>query len=205
MGSSKKVGNRYKLCRKQGPNRNNKKTPEQPRPTSSDTRKPSSSKVKLGSNVDYYLTHSDTLQYEIVDLSRLENCLAEIAVCRFCGNNLSISKKSLVGLATKITVHCVNCIEGQTTFNNCDHINIKTSTKAECKALTTLYDLNIRLVYGMRVIGKGLTSARSLCGILNIPAPPTVFRKYEKVLAQATDFICNESMNQAVRGSCCKL
>ncbi|KAG8315194.1 hypothetical protein J6590_076111 [Homalodisca vitripennis] len=76
----------------------------------------------------------------------------------------------------------------------------KTSSdqQTECNTLTTMCDLNIRLVFGMRVIGKGFRAARSLCGILNIPAPPKVFSKYERVLGQATESVCNESMRQAV-------
>lgn len=193
MGNRRKLGTRHKLCKKQGPRKSNNTKLEQ-----CENRKPSRSKVKLDSNFDYYKAQNDTLEYEIVDISKLESALTEIAVCKFCGNSLKLSKKSLVGLATKITITCLNCNEGQSTFNNCDHINVRTSQKDECNALTPMYDLNIRLVYGMRVIGKGFTSARSLCGILNIPPPPTVFSKYERVLGQATDSVCKESMHQAV-------
>lgn len=89
----------------------------------------------------------ETLQYEIIVAKKLENALAEVDVCKFRGHCLKLTKKSLVGLATELKFVCVNCNVLQTSFNNCDHINVKTNYKPQCKAMTTLYDLNVRLVY----------------------------------------------------------
>lgn len=38
---------------------------------------------------------------------------------------------------------------------------------------TTLYDLNIRLIYGLRVIGKGKVGNDMMCEILNFSHPFT--------------------------------
>lgn len=46
----------------------------------------------------------------------------------------------------------------------------------------TYYDLNLRLVYGLRIIGKGYTSARTFCGVMNLPTPPTKYKKCEDIL-----------------------
>ena len=35
------------------------------------------------------------------------------------------------------------------------------------------YEVNRRLVYGMRTIGKGYAGARKFCAIMNVPSPPT--------------------------------
>ena len=35
------------------------------------------------------------------------------------------------------------------------------------------YEVNRRLVYGMRTIGKGYAGARKFCAIMNMPSPPT--------------------------------
>ncbi|GFW23051.1 uncharacterized protein TNCV_3801521 [Trichonephila clavipes] len=61
------------------------------------------------------------------------------------------------------------------------------------------YELNTRLVYAMRCIGKGAESARMFCGIMNLPPPPTKFSKYNHILLQATRETCEHSMAEAVR------
>ncbi|GFX01687.1 uncharacterized protein TNCV_4279671 [Trichonephila clavipes] len=61
------------------------------------------------------------------------------------------------------------------------------------------YELNTRLVYAMRCIGKGAESTRMFCGIMNLPPPPTKFSKYNHILLQATRETCEHSMVEAVR------
>ncbi|GFX92267.1 uncharacterized protein TNCV_1111941 [Trichonephila clavipes] len=61
------------------------------------------------------------------------------------------------------------------------------------------YELNTRLVYAMRCIGKGAEFARMFCGIMNLPPPPTKFSKYNHILLQATRETCEHSMAEAVR------
>ncbi|GFV58637.1 uncharacterized protein TNCV_53851 [Trichonephila clavipes] len=61
------------------------------------------------------------------------------------------------------------------------------------------YELNTRLVYAMRCIGKGAESARMFCGIMNLSPPPTKFSKYNHILLQATRETCEHSMAEAVR------
>ncbi|GFV88965.1 uncharacterized protein TNCV_442301 [Trichonephila clavipes] len=61
------------------------------------------------------------------------------------------------------------------------------------------YELNTRLVYAMRCIGKGAESARMFCSIMNLPPPPTKFSKYNHILLQATRETCEHSMAEAVR------
>lgn len=198
MGNKKKIGSKRKLCiKKLNVVKQSKQTELDDRPNI-DCRQPSSSKVKVGAHLGYYQNRSETLHYEIVDMNRLEKALANVAVCKDCGHGLKFTKKSLVGLATEFTISCVNCEYVTNSFNNCDHINVKTNNKCEGESMTKMFDLNLRFVYALRVIGKGYTSARTLCGILNIPAPPTIFAKYEKVLGQATEDICHKSMTAAV-------
>lgn len=60
------------------------------------------------------------------------------------------------------------------------------------------YDLTLRLVFGMRVIGKGHVAAKSLCGIMNLPPPPTVYSRHERILAGATQTLCQSSTTLAV-------
>lgn len=60
------------------------------------------------------------------------------------------------------------------------------------------YDLNLRLVYGLRTVGKGLTSALSLCGILNLPAPPSKYHRHELFLGFNVENLYEMSKTQAV-------
>lgn len=60
------------------------------------------------------------------------------------------------------------------------------------------YDLNVRLVYGMRAIGKGHRAAEVLFGVLKLHAPPAKYSKYERFISHGTKDLCLESMKAAV-------
>ncbi|GFV29784.1 uncharacterized protein LOC103524116 [Trichonephila clavipes] len=72
------------------------------------------------------------------------------------------------------------------------------SAKAEIGKPCT-YEVNTRLVYAMRCIGKGSEAARMFCGIMNLPPPPTKFSKYNKMLLGATKDVCDATMKDAVK------
>lgn len=61
-----------------------------------------------------------------------------------------------------------------------------------------MYDINIRMVYAFRAIGKYQTGAATVCGLLNLPSPPTTWATYEKALAIEVEAIAKESMKSAV-------
>ncbi|GFX22939.1 uncharacterized protein TNCV_2086471 [Trichonephila clavipes] len=72
----------------------------------------------------------------------------------------------------------------------------------KCKAeigKSSTYEVNTRLVYAMRCIGKGAEAARMFCGIMNLPPPPTKFSKYNKMLLGATKDVCDATMKDAVK------
>ncbi|GFU33616.1 uncharacterized protein TNCV_1797991 [Trichonephila clavipes] len=67
--------------------------------------------------------------------------------------------KSRRGLAvSSLEIICHNCGESTSTMSS------KISNKC--------YDVNLRLTYGMRAIGKGGAAARIFCGLMNLPPPP---------------------------------
>ncbi|GFW88140.1 uncharacterized protein TNCV_218121 [Trichonephila clavipes] len=66
--------------------------------------------------------------------------------------------KSRRGLAVSLEIICHNCEESTSTMSS------KISNK--------FYDVNLRLTYGMRAIGKGGAAARIFCGLMNLPPPP---------------------------------
>ncbi|GFU41819.1 uncharacterized protein TNCV_3872921 [Trichonephila clavipes] len=85
-----------------------------------------------------------------------------------------------------------NCADGAKLCTN------ETEPSAKMRSSEN-YELNTRLVYAMRCIGKGAESARMFCGIMNLPPPPTKFSKYNHILLQATRETCEHSMAEAVR------
>ncbi|GFY27017.1 uncharacterized protein TNCV_931581 [Trichonephila clavipes] len=66
--------------------------------------------------------------------------------------------KSRRGIAMSLEIICHNCGESKSTMSS------KISNKC--------YDVNLRLTYGMRAIGKGGAAARIFCGLMNLPPPP---------------------------------
>ncbi|GBM23331.1 hypothetical protein AVEN_97742-1 [Araneus ventricosus] len=63
------------------------------------------------------------------------------------------------------------------------------------------YDINTRLVYFMRCIGKGKCAARTLCAVMNLPPPPKNFERLNNSLCQALSSVCSKSMLKAVEGT----
>lgn len=91
-----------------------------------------------------------------------------------------------LGLSSKLRITCKNC-------NLCD------STRTSETTCDRFYDINLRMVYGMRCIGKGQKSAELLCGILDLPPPPAKFNDYiGKILKHTTD-VSDNSMRIAAR------
>ncbi|GFT64437.1 uncharacterized protein TNCV_4831631 [Trichonephila clavipes] len=77
----------------------------------------------------------------------------------------------------------------------------KFCSSKKCKAeigKPSTYEINTRIVYAMRCIGKGAEAARMFCGIMNLQPPPTMFSKYNKMLLGATKDVSDATMKDAV-------
>lgn len=153
--------------------------------------KVSSSKTKVGPSLSLYDGFDDDFEYNIIDLKRLESSLETVAVCKECMGKLKISKKRIAGLACEVFFQCLNC-ENKASMNNCEQIPL------DLEKNTKLYDLNIRLVYGMRAIGKGRAAAEKLCGVLNLSPPVNSYHIHEKFLANVSEKVAKQSMSLAV-------
>ncbi|GFY13217.1 MAM and LDL-receptor class A domain-containing protein 1 [Trichonephila clavipes] len=92
--------------------------------------------------------------------------------------------KSHRGLAVSLEIICDNCGESQSTMSS------KISNKC--------YDINLRLTYGMRAIGKGGAAARIFCGLMNLPPSPAKFESHNSVFLNILKTISENSMNAAV-------
>lgn len=58
--------------------------------------------------------------------------------------------------------------------------------------------MNVRLVYGIRAIGKGLGFAPVFCGLMDLPKPPTKSEPYLTLLYPALKSVATEIMGEAV-------
>lgn len=97
-----------------------------PRPSSK-----SSLKTKLSPNLAHYSVGDDNLQYDIVNMTQIENVLSEIAVCKFCNGSLFLRRKPLAGLAAEFTFYCENScrpIDSNRSFDNCTKITVQDNT-----------------------------------------------------------------------------
>ncbi|GFU38652.1 uncharacterized protein NPIL_120921, partial [Nephila pilipes] len=59
-------------------------------------------------------------------------------------------------------------------------------------------DINIRLVYGMRCIGKGNSAAMTFWAIMNLPPPLAKFERYNDILLRRLKEVSSESIKNAV-------
>ena len=102
-------------------------------------------------------------------------------------NSLSIEEKveSRKGLCVLLTLQCLNC-----EFTTTTHSSPKSKNG---------FDINFRLVYGLRNIGKGCESAKKLCAIMDLPPPPTKFWDYNNKLLPEVKECTLQSMKAAAK------
>lgn len=170
-----------------GPSRDSETTPTSNRKSRTVN---SSSKTKLGDTENIYKYYENDFEYCILDLKVLESILQTAAVCRNCKKGtLTLQQNNNAGLACKIQIYCAVCDVVSET-NNSKYVTDADNIK--------YYDINLRLVYGMRSIGKGKAAADMLCGVMNLPQPPFYYYKHENFLGTAAMKICKASMSKAI-------
>lgn len=191
MGNKKKIGTRYKAYNTAKKNRQVKVSTASPSNPDGRLRPKvdSGSKAKLEGNLSYYDNKMSNLKYNLIDIDSFGEFIEEIAVCKSCHSKLKLSCKSVVGLVSEFNLICTSCGKDKSSLN---------SKSVSANDNVVLYDLNLRLVYGLRSIGKGYSAAKNICGIMNLPPPPTMYLRHEKVLADSTKTVCEQSMKLAV-------
>jgi len=78
---------------------------------------------------------------------------------------------------------------------NCGWKHLFSTSKRQGKS----FEVNRRLVYGMRALGKGHAGAKKFCSLMNIPPPPTArsFTKNSRVIGKHVKKVAKESMQNA--------
>ena len=130
---------------------------------------------------------SNLTGYRLMDMEILANVFSLIC-CQECGEqNIQLSEISFRrhGCASCLRLLCLSC-----GWNHCFYSS---------KKISRFYEVNRRLVYGMRTIGQGEASAKRFCGIMNMPPPPKpkAYSKHNKALLKASKSVANETMNDA--------
>lgn len=162
-----------------------------PRPPSTRTSQQissSSKKIQLD-KYKRFLTDDD-YENEIVNMNILSDQLFSSSLCKECKQNgLQMRATKHFGLAFEMEIFCSHC-KYVHKFNSSEAVTTSDKNK--------LFDVNIRMVYGLRSVGKGMAAGRMLCGIMNLPQPPTKILPYNKLLKGKAELVLNESMRDAV-------
>ena len=100
-----------------------------------------------------------------MDLSVLSLSLKKFVACKHCGAEdcvvLLEDQSNRKGLACRLVLVCNSCKQEFSFYSS--------------KKTDHGYESNIRMVYGLRCIWKGNVGGIILCGILNLPKPPSKF------------------------------
>lgn len=114
-------------------------------------------------------------------------------VCKECGCKVCVKEdiKQRSGLASKLLLNCTNA--------NCLFVQEFYTSESTDK---NTFDINVRLFYGMRCIGKGPEASKVLCGMMNFSPPCTYITKYTNLvrdsLATVTDICMKNATLEAV-------
>lgn len=152
----------------------------------------SSSKKKIDLSMYDSFAEESTFRYNIVNLNFVNELLTEMCVCKLCHGSVKLFAKRVNGLLINIHLECEKCKIDKFKHNS-DQLDYECDGKSE-----SFSDVNIRLVYALRSIGKGELEAKTLCGILNLPPPPTQYSKLTRILGSAAEKVCRTSMREAV-------
>ncbi|XP_068672674.1 uncharacterized protein [Montipora foliosa] len=163
-------------------------------PDSSEAIKKSVSSKKLLTKGDLIeekpFTQEPTITgFRFVDMEILSSAFSAMR-CADCGDfGLVLSEKycQRKGCASSLRVLCESC--------GWKH-EFCTSKKQ-----TLSYEVNRRLVYSMRFIGKGHSGAKKFCTLMNMPPPPTAraYQKNARTVAKHVKAIAKDSMSNAAK------
>jgi hypothetical protein len=151
----------------------------------------SSSKKNLSkSDWDKYECN-DSDVYEFINIDIFSEVLAKVTLCKSCKScGLQLrNTKVHVGVASQLELYCPFCDFSEKFYN---------SKKVDNSSSSNIFDINIRLVYALRSIRRGQKAGQMLCGVLNVPQPPSKFSLYNKILSVAIEDVAENSMKQAI-------
>ena len=124
--------------------------------------------------------------------------LNSVVSCLACPECFAIDKLILEDLCTKkkdlASYLCIKC--GACGYSR--HFYSSKMIEADGCGMKS-FDINTRVVYGMRAVGGGYNSLKKLCGHLNMPKPMTEksHKNISKRIRESTKFVAEASMKSA--------
>ncbi|GFV34636.1 uncharacterized protein TNCV_1449401 [Trichonephila clavipes] len=154
--------------------------------------KNSSSKSKLGKFNDEYISFLDSFENfcEIIDIMLLSSVLKQHVLCVKCkkqGIDIKFGRQ-IQGLVTELLICCKFCGIIQPLLNT------RFTNTVVNKKDTKMYEVNTRLAYAMRSVGKGEAAAKVFCGVMNLLPPPKRFYESLHAINNATEKVAKVSM-----------
>ncbi|GFW90204.1 uncharacterized protein TNCV_1790241 [Trichonephila clavipes] len=124
----------------------------------------------------------------VIDLNIISELLKSMARCEYCNkcDSLIITKdaRSRRGLCVSLTLQCTFCGQAFTSMSS--------------NSTNGVYDINVRLAYGLRCIGKGSNAAKIFCVVMNLPPPPAKFQRYNGIFLESLSKVSDASMKKSV-------
>lgn len=134
------------------------------------------------------MSDENTSKNIIVDLDILSSLVKQIVQCKYCKEESCVVITEVPGarkgLACKLTISFTVC-------------QSKRETKSSQITRHRLYEVNTRFAYSFRSIGKGESSGRTFCAVINLPPPNTLFSKHNNHLLNALSSVSEISMRMA--------
>ena len=129
----------------------------------------------------------DISWYRLVDMEVLASVF-ELIRCRDYGKlSIILSEVSFKrkGCSSCLRLFCTSCGWNHSFYTS--------------KKVKKHFEVNRRLVYGMRSTGQGASSPKRFCGVMNMPPPPkpNAYQGHNKALMKAAKTVAEETMNSA--------
>lgn len=129
--------------------------------------------------------------YRLVDMEVLAAVFELMPCpCNDCGEfSLTLSEVSFMrkGCSSCLRLFCASCGWKHSFYTS--------------KKIKKHFEVNRRLVYGMRSIGQGASSAKRFCGVMNMPPPPkpNAYQRHNKALMKAAKKVADDTMLSAAK------
>ena len=127
--------------------------------------------------------------FRFVDMELLSIAVSSMSCAECAHFTLMLSENHLErkGCASSLRAFC----------ENCGWKHVFWTSKKQTKS----FEVNRRLVYSMRSIGKGHSGAKKFCTFMNMPPPPTAraYQKNARTIAKHVKAITKSSMSSAAK------
>lgn len=123
----------------------------------------------------------------IFDLKLLINSLNGLIFCPTCNCDLVLFEdiRQKIGLFSKLSWKCSS--------SECDFKREFYNSEKK----SNFEEINLRLCYGIKLIGSGETGSKTLLAAMNLPKPPSRNEKYITNILNSSELIAEQSMDKA--------